>query len=130
ITVCSGGAVGAIAFSANSGGGETFNWTNSNTLINLGASGIGNIAAFTAATNTTGVPIVGTISVTGTKATCTGAATTFTITVNPEPVVTAVAKQAFCPATAINIPLTSNVAGAVLSWTNTNAAIGVGLSGT
>src|SRR5260221_8316139 len=61
-----------------------------------------------------GVPIVATISVTGTKATCTGAATTFTITVNPQPVVTAVGNVAVCPATAINIPLTSNVAGAVL----------------
>jgi hypothetical protein len=130
ITVCSGGAVVAINFSANTGGGETYNWTNSNPSTGLAPSGSGNIAAFTAAVNTTGSAVTGTVSVTATKNGCTGPVKTFTITVNPEPVVAAVANQAFCPGTGINIPLTSNVAGSVQTWTNSNPSIGIAASGT
>ena len=49
---------------------------------------------------------------------------------NPEPVVNAVANQSFCPGAVINIPLSSNVGGAVMSWTNSNALIGISVSGT
>ncbi|MDB5004246.1 MAG: beta-propeller fold lactonase family protein, partial [Mucilaginibacter sp.] len=41
----------------------TYNWTNNNTAIGLGASGTGDIATFTA-TNTTGNPITATITAT------------------------------------------------------------------
>jgi gliding motility-associated-like protein len=131
ITVCSGANVPATAFTSNvAAGGVTFNWTNNNTAINLGASGSGAIAAFTAATNNTGVPIVGTINVTGVKNSCSGPVMSYTITVNPEPVVTTVVNQQFCPGDAVNIPLLSNVAGATLNWSNSNTAIGLVASGT
>ena len=131
IVVCSGGTVPATIFGSNVAlGGVTFNWTNNNTAINLSAGGSGNIASFTAGVNTTGVPIIANISVTGTKNLCTGPAQTFTITVNPEPVVAVVANQNFCPTDAVSIPLGSNVGGASINWTNTNPLIGLGVSGT
>ncbi len=65
--------------------GTNYTWTNSNTAIGLAASGTGNIPSFTA-TNTTGAPITGTITVTpstGGSATqtfsYTGAVQTFTV---------------------------------------------------
>ena len=72
------------------GSGVVFNWTNNNTSIGLAANGTGNIASFIA-TNITNVPVVATITVTPSytngSTTCTGTPTTFTITVNPTPVV-------------------------------------------
>ncbi|MCA2762428.1 MAG: gliding motility-associated C-terminal domain-containing protein, partial [Cytophagales bacterium] len=131
IVVCSGGTVPATIFGSNVAlGGVTFNWTNNNTAINLSAGGSGNIASFTAGVNVTGSPIVATISVTGSKNLCTGPAQTFTITVNPEPVVNGVVNQSFCPTDAVSIPLGSNVGGASINWTNTNPLIGLGVSGT
>jgi gliding motility-associated-like protein len=130
IAVCSGGTVPTILFGSNiTAGGVTFNWTNNNTLINLPASGSGNIASFTAAVNTTGIPLVANISVTGTKNTCSGLAKVFKITVNPEPVVAAVTSNSFCPGDAVSFALTSNVVGATLNWTNSNPAIGLTATG-
>ena len=66
-----------------------FNWTNNNTSIGLAAAGSGNIASFTA-TNVTNTPSVATITVTPSYSsggvTCTGTPITFTITVNPKPI--------------------------------------------
>jgi hypothetical protein len=82
-----------VTFSSSTTGGTiTYSWTNNNTAIGLAASGTGNIASFVAR-NTTADPIVATITVTpsitvGTT-TCVGTARTFTITVNPTPVVSA-----------------------------------------
>jgi gliding motility-associated-like protein len=129
ITVCSGALVPGITFSANTGGAETFNWTNNNALIGVAASGIGNIAGYTAPVNISGVPMVANFSVVATKNSCSGPAVTFKITINPEPVVGAITDKTFCAGDAINIPFTSNVAGASISWTNSNASIGIGTSG-
>jgi len=80
-TVCLGSSSNAINFTGNSGN-TTYNWTNSNTSIGLGASGTGNIATFTPATAGTA-----SVTVTPTLASCTGTPVTFTINVNPIPVV-------------------------------------------
>ena len=61
--------------------GTTFTWINSNTAIGLGASGSGNIPAFTA-TNTTSGSITGIISITPSYKTCLGPIATFNITVD------------------------------------------------
>jgi len=79
--------------------------------------------------NTSGVPIVGNLTVTGTLNSCTGPVRTFRITINPEPVVAAVANQSYCPGDAASITLTSNVVGSTISWTNSNPSIGIGASG-
>ncbi len=72
--------------------GTVYSWTNNTPSIGLAASGSGNIAAFTAV-NTTQTPVVATITVTPSftngGVTCTGTPRTFTITVNPTPIVVA-----------------------------------------
>jgi len=81
ITVCPGATIPASAF-ASAPAGASFVWTNSNTAIGLAASGTGNTPAFTA-TNTSGSPIVSTITVVGTSSGCVGPPAFYTITVNP-----------------------------------------------
>ena len=63
-TVCNGTSTTAITFSG-AVSGTTFSWTGSNATIGLSASGIGNIAFFTAV-NTGTVPVIDTITVTPT----------------------------------------------------------------
>jgi hypothetical protein len=100
-----------------------YSWTNSTTSIGLAASGTGNIS-FTAL-NTTGAPVVATITVTprftngGT--TCTGTPRTFTITVNPLPVVSAGTLPARICISDTLVPLNGTPVGG--SWS------GIGTSG-
>jgi len=61
-TVCTGTSTAPVNFTGPIAG-TTFNWTNNTTSIGLGASGTGNIAAFTA-TNLTVNPVTATITVT------------------------------------------------------------------
>ena len=79
-SVCAGTNVPSTLFSGGAAG-TVYNWTNSNPAIGLGASGVGPLPAFTA-TNSSGSPISGTITVTPTLGACTGNPITFTITVN------------------------------------------------
>lgn len=83
ITICAGEIVPASFFTVTPSG-SPFDWTNSNTAIGLPANGIGNVPSFTA-TNATGSPIIGTISVTATLGSCAGTPMIYTITVNPTP---------------------------------------------
>ena len=84
VTVCNGSSTAAITFGSNVAG-VVFNWTNNNTTIGLGASGVGNLPGFVAINPTTS-PVVATITVTATITangiSCTGPSRTFTITVN------------------------------------------------
>ena len=65
----------------------TYSWTNDNPSIGLAASGTGNLPAFTAVNNGT-TPVTANITVTPSNASgCTGAPQTFTITVNPSPII-------------------------------------------
>jgi gliding motility-associated-like protein len=94
VVVCNTGNVAATNFLSNIAG-TTFAWTNSNTAIGIGASGAGNIPSFTA-TNTGAVAITATITVTPTANGCPGTPASYTITVNPSPVVT-VNSPMICP---------------------------------
>ncbi|MFZ5554062.1 MAG: choice-of-anchor L domain-containing protein [Bacteroidota bacterium] len=128
-TYCAGANVPASNYTSTPAG-ATYTWTNSNTAIGLAASGTGNTPAFTA-TNGTGTPITSTITVTPTLAGCPGPASTYTITVNPVPSMTAPANITQCAGTAIPASAyTSNPAGATFAWTNSNTGIGLGASGT
>jgi len=60
-TLCAGASTLPVNFTGTAG--ATFSWTNTNTAIGLAASGSGNIPSFIA-TNTTLLPITGTITVT------------------------------------------------------------------
>lgn len=82
-TVCNNIATTAINFT---GTATTFNWTNNTPSIGLAASGTGNIASFTAL-NPSATAVTATITVTPSTGACTGTPISFTITVNPSPVV-------------------------------------------
>jgi gliding motility-associated-like protein len=134
--VCHNTSVPALVFTTlNTVGITSYSWANSNTAIGLGASGIGDLPAFTA-DNTTTSPISGTITVTPSFTydgkTCTGPAQTFTITVNPAGQVIQPADQVVCngTSTANVIFSTLNTGGATsYEWTNDNVTIGLGASG-
>ncbi|MFD2526618.1 beta strand repeat-containing protein, partial [Flavihumibacter stibioxidans] len=128
-TVCNGSSTAAVSFTG-AVTGTTYSWTNDNTAIGLGASGTGNIPAFTA-TNTGTTPITATITVTPTANSCIGTSQTFTITVNPTATVTDPANQTVCNGSStVAVSFTGAVTGTTYSWTNDNTAIGLGASGT
>jgi len=132
---CNSGATTAVNFSG-AVTGTTYSWTNSNASIGLAASGTGNIASFTAV-NTGTAPVTATITVTpnytngGT--TCSGTATTFTITVNPQGQVNTVSNHTICNGantTAVNFSTNNTGVTTTYSWTNSNTSIGLAASGT
>jgi gliding motility-associated-like protein len=125
-TVCAGQPSTAVSFT---GTALSYQWSNSNTAIGLGASGTGNIATFTT-TNSTTNPITATISVTPVSGSCQGTPTTFTITVNPSPTVTAPQNQTICAGQSTTAITFSGSTGATFNWSNNNTATGLGASGT
>ncbi|HNW89910.1 MAG TPA: gliding motility-associated C-terminal domain-containing protein [Bacteroidales bacterium] len=129
ITVCNGATVTATTFSSPTTG-AAYSWTNSDSNIGIGASGTGNITAFTA-TNTSSVPITATISVTPTAYSCTGTVSAYSITVNPSPLVVIPSDTSVCHGTTIaGTAFNSPTSGATFTWTNSSTSIGVGASGT
>ncbi|MCM4160066.1 hypothetical protein FHG64_13560 [Antarcticibacterium flavum] len=128
---CAGENVPTINFSGSSISGTTYNWTNNNTAIGLGASGTGNISSFSASNNTN-APITANITVTPVANNCDGTPQTFSITVNPTATVTKPSVQTICneeTVSAINFS-GSNVSGTSYQWTNDNTTIGLAGSGT
>jgi PKD repeat protein len=122
--VCNGTAA-SISFT---GVATSYFWTNSNTLINLGASGTGNIN-FTAV-NTGTLPATSTVQVTpqytNASLTCTGTPISFTITVNPTPTVVATPDQTVCNGENTTlVTFSGSVSGTVFNWTNSNTNIGL-----
>ncbi|MEP7163615.1 MAG: PKD domain-containing protein [Ferruginibacter sp.] len=129
LVLCNGTLSGAINFTGTVSG-TTYNWTNSNTSIGLGASGSGDISAFTAINNSN-VPVTATISVTATANGCPGQTRSFTITIDPSADVIQPLSQALCNgSTTTTVNFTGNVSGTSFSWTNNNTAIGLGAGGT
>jgi len=128
---CSGGDTHAVTFTSNMTTGVVYNWTNNNATIGLAANGVGHIASFRA-TNTTNVPITGTITVTPHVNGCVGFPATFDITVNPLPTVTKPADQVHCSGENTHIVTFTGTpaVGVVCNWTNNNSAIGLPASGT
>ncbi|MFL5753158.1 MAG: PKD domain-containing protein, partial [Bacteroidia bacterium] len=95
----------------------------------LPASGNGDILSFTAA-NATNASISGNFAATPVLNGCTGAATNFTITVNPPVSVNPISNVTFCNnATAPASAFTSVPTGASFNWTNSNTSIGLAASG-
>ena len=81
ISVCNGEEVPITSFTSTPVGG-LFTWTNSNTFIGLDAVGTGSVPVFVAK-NTTGAPIIATITVNSTlPGGCLGPDSTYQITVN------------------------------------------------
>ncbi len=108
--------------------GASFNWTNSNPAIGLPANGSGDLN-FTAANVNS--PEVGTVTVTPTSPQgCTGNPASFTITVNPNPIMDPPANQSVCGGDAVNVVFSSSGGNPTFNWTNSNPAIGLPASGT
>ena len=129
VTYCNNAQGSAISFSSPNAG-VTYQWT-STADVGFGLGGNSSIGAFTT-TNNTNSPVTATVSVTATGNGCTGAATTFTVTVNPTPVVSAVSNLNYCagsPAGAINFSTPTTGGTVSYSWSST-IDVGFGLSGT
>jgi gliding motility-associated-like protein len=117
-----------VVFSGNSGS-TTYNWTNDNTSIGLGANGIGNIPSFTA-TNAGTTDEVAIIEVTPTLNGCDGTPQIFTITVKPIPTVNAISNQEFCLGEATtDIVFGGNIGTTDYNWTSSGDNIGIAPSG-
>ena len=121
--------------SSNSGGENTYDWTNTDVSTGLETSGSGNID-FTA-TNSGNSPIVTTVTVTPTfengGISNTGNPETFTITVNPVPQVESIQSIIICAGEEIediNFSTLNTGGTTTYAWTNDNPAIGLAASGT
>jgi hypothetical protein len=122
--LCNNDASTAITFTG-AVPGTIYNWVNNTPSIGLAASGIGDIASFTAI-NTGNSPVTATITISPVAAGCPGPTGTFTIRVNPTPNVAAVASQVRCAGEFTNtITFTGTVIGTQFNWTNTDATIGL-----
>ncbi len=127
-TLCNGATLSTITFT---GTASRYDWTNSSPSIGLASSGSGNITPFSV-TNSGSTPVTASIVVTpvyengGTD--CNGDPETFTITVNPTPIVNPVASQTVC-----NNGSTTTVAfsgtATRYDWTNSNTTIGLAANG-
>ena len=134
--VCNNSSTAIVSFTTNNTGGvTTYTWTNTESGIGLGASGTGNLPAFTAINAGTS-PIVATIEITphfdNGSVICDGPSKTFTITVNPDGQVDDPADQVLCngSSTAPVIFNTVNTGGTTTyTWVNSDATIGLAASG-
>jgi hypothetical protein len=132
--VCSNLLTGAVNFTSPvTGGTLLYNWVNDTPAMGLPASGSGNIPSFTPL-NTSASPVTATITITPSISnagkTCAGTPSTFTITVNPTPVINPVADVTDCNnGTVSSIAVSGTVPGTVYTWTNDQTSIGLASAG-
>ncbi len=107
--------------------GATFNWTNSNTLNGISASGTGNIPGFTASVITNSVQ-TGNITVIPTLNGCSGNPMTFSISLVPTPSAFQSDWDWCHGQTATAVVMQGNYTN--IQWTNSNTSIGQVASGT
>ncbi|MCX6307164.1 MAG: T9SS type A sorting domain-containing protein [Bacteroidetes bacterium] len=140
--VCNGSTTSVTFGTNNTGGTTTYAWSNNTTSIGLAANGAGNIAPFNAV-NTGTSPVTATIVVTPTfyiegfvkdlLVPCTGPSATFTITVNPTGQVNQPANQVLSngsSTTAVTFGTVNTGGTTTYAWTNNDASIGLGSTGT
>ena len=117
--LCPGDDVDAIEFEPIQG--ATYTWTNSDVVVGLGAGGAGDIPAWTASTNTTPDSFTSTVNVTGQVANCPALEGSYTIEVQPTPVVVATpAQQTLCSGETTAITLSVNTDD-VLVWNSVSS---------
>lgn len=131
VAACSGGPVDMPVFSSNLGS-STYSWTNSNTATTINANGTGDIADFTAPVIGS-TSVSGTISVTALNNTCPSSPRTFTVTINPKPLLNAISDVTVCPSQNVSpvvFSLNPTLGGTTTySWFNTNTGVGLGANG-
>lgn len=115
--ICNGSSTTLVSFTGNTITGKTYSWTNSEPSIGLAASGTGDISAFTV-TNTTTVAVTATVTVTPMANGCSGTPTSFTITVNPSPVISAGSNIPLCVGSTLVLNATG---GSSYSWSGPNS---------
>ena len=110
--------------------GTVYTWANDNTNTGLGSGSTGNISSFTT-TNVTNAPIVSNVTVTpsytNAGVTCTGSPQTFTITVNPTPIISNIS-QTLCTGSPMSVaPVHGNgntlPLGTLYTWTVSPGAV-------
>lgn len=126
---CAGPSTTAVNFTGNGVAGVVYNWTNSNPEIGLAASGTGSIPSFVTQ-NSTSATIDAEIIVTPTVNGCTGPSESFTITVDPTPVITLQADYCAVDGSVLLVA-SSNVPGTTWLWSTgeTTSTVLVNLAG-
>ena len=135
--LCAGEVTAPIEFTTiNTDGTTTYEWTNTNPLIGLAESGIGNIPSFEVlndAANSQNAIITVTPTYTNNGVECSGPSETFVLTVNPGAQVNPIDNQILCDGE-LTDPIqftTLNTDGvSEYNWTNTNTSIGLASAGT
>ena len=108
--------------------GAAFTWDLDTDDLGLVGPGNGWVPAWTAASNSSGVPIFGTVTVVGQVADCPSDSSTFLVTIQPTLSPTASPSPAeICTSTSTAIQLSGGGPNAVLAWTASSPS---GLSGT
>ena len=125
-TICALTNTQAITFSGTPPG-STFSWVNDNTSTGLGASGVGNIASFSGQ-NSGLTPITSEVIVSPELNTCVGLSDTFTITINPIPVIDPIAPIEVCNGDLVDVLFSGS--GTEYTWVNDNVLTGLSASGT
>jgi gliding motility-associated-like protein len=121
--VCSGATINPADY-VSTPSGATYTWENTNTAIGLGASGTGQVPTWTVPSNTTGISISGTITVTATlDPSCPGTETDFVVTVQPTGNIdVSTLDTLICSGESPEIEVESSVSTATISWTQTSPA--------
>jgi len=114
---CAGSPI-MVTFTGTGTPAPTFDWTNDNIAIGLGASGTGNLN-FTPPANLA-MQEVATITVTPVAAGCSGPPETFMITVNPLPLTDDPPNITACAGDFVEIVFTGNDPAATYFWTVNN----------
>lgn len=128
VVFCNTTAAPAIGFSSPTTG-TAYTWSASSN-VGFGTSGSGNIAAYTATNGGSGI-VISTINVTPKTAACTGPTRSFTVTVNPTPIVNSIGNITYCGSVSgAPINFSSPTSGTTFTWASTgNVGFGTGGSG-
>lgn len=122
--ICSGETV-TLTLTASTGAGATFTWVPTETGVTGATTQFPTFAAgpISSAITNPSTSAAGTLSYLVTPKSalgCVGAPTTYTVTVNPRPVVSTTPPTAVCSGVALNIPLSASTgAGATFTWVAT-----------
>ena len=130
LVLCSGATSNPIVLNGQPIG-NTYNWTNDNSIIGLGASGQGDIPSFIA-NNTGSSPDTAVVTFSATNNGCSSSSISFQIIVTPIPSIAQVSSFQLCHQQNFSGLAFSNpnaVAGTSYIWTNDNQGIGLAASG-
>ncbi len=119
-TLCNGTMTAPISF-AGDVAGTIFTWTNTNSSIGIGASGTGNIASF-AGIDTSAQVLTSVITVNTSAAGCTGSSNSFTITIDPTPLLIGSLTSTICNNTLFNYIPSTLTLDSTFTWTRASVA--------